>query len=91
MYKGDNRQDIVGVILVKELLEYVKNFPDSTVSSSMKIRQLPRCEARGGGGRGAKLLGYHVAPGNSLPRARRAAPRAPQGGPRAHKALRLHA
>lgn len=41
VYRGKNRQDIVGVILVKELLEYVKHFPDSAVSS-MKIRQLPR-------------------------------------------------
>jgi hypothetical protein len=29
------------VILVKELLEYVKHYPDATVSS-LKIRQLPR-------------------------------------------------
>lgn len=43
IYKGGNRQDIVGVILVKELLEYVKHFPNSTLKS-MKIRQLPRYE-----------------------------------------------
>ncbi len=41
VYRGHNKQDIIGVILVKELLEYVKNFPDSPVSN-MKIRQLPR-------------------------------------------------
>lgn len=41
VFRGSNRQDVVGVILVKELLEYVKHFPDSEVSC-MKIRQLPR-------------------------------------------------
>ncbi len=32
----------LSLILVKELLEYVKKFPDSPVSS-LKIRPLPRC------------------------------------------------
>lgn len=44
VYRGDNKKDIIGLILVKELLEYVKKFPDSPVSS-LKIRPLPRLSA----------------------------------------------
>jgi len=44
VYRDDNKRDIVGLILVKELLEYVKRFPDSPVSS-LKIRPLPRLSA----------------------------------------------
>ncbi|GAX83717.1 hypothetical protein CEUSTIGMA_g11142.t1 [Chlamydomonas eustigma] len=44
IYRGENRKDVVGLILVKELLEYVKKFPDSPVSS-LKIRPLPRLSA----------------------------------------------
>ena len=41
VYRGENKGDVVGLILVKEMLEYLKHFPDAKVSS-MKIRQLPR-------------------------------------------------
>ncbi|GAX72913.1 hypothetical protein CEUSTIGMA_g368.t1 [Chlamydomonas eustigma] len=44
VYRGDDKRDIVGLILVKELLEYVKKFPDSPVSN-LKIRPLPRLSA----------------------------------------------
>ncbi|KAG1658546.1 hypothetical protein FOA52_004573 [Chlamydomonas sp. UWO 241] len=44
VYRGSNKRDIVGLILVKELLEYVKRFPDSPVTG-LKIRPLPRLSA----------------------------------------------
>ncbi|KAG1677751.1 hypothetical protein FOA52_001063 [Chlamydomonas sp. UWO 241] len=41
VYRGDNRRDIVGLVLVKDLLEVVKMMPDFPVSG-LKIRPLPR-------------------------------------------------
>jgi CBS domain containing-hemolysin-like protein len=41
VYRGDNRRDIVGLVLVKDLLEVVKTIPDCPVSR-LKIRPLPR-------------------------------------------------
>ncbi len=43
--RGDNRRDIVGLILVKEMLEFVKRCPDAHVSS-LRIRPIPRCVLR---------------------------------------------
>eukprot|EP00798_Chlamydomonas_sp_ICE-L_P013275 gene13275-19117_t len=40
VYEGNDRSNIIGLILVKELLEYVKRFPDAPVSS-LKIRPIP--------------------------------------------------
>eukprot|EP00798_Chlamydomonas_sp_ICE-L_P001572 gene1572-32957_t len=44
VYEGEDKTKIIGLILVKELLEYVKRFPDAPVSS-LKIRPIPRLSA----------------------------------------------
>jgi hypothetical protein len=44
IFRGDDKKDILGLILVKECLEYVTKYPNSKVSS-LRIRPLPRLSA----------------------------------------------
>ena len=44
IYRGDDKKDILGLILVKEVLEYVTKYPNSLVSS-LRIRPLPHLSA----------------------------------------------
>lgn len=44
IFRGDDKKDILGLILVKEVLEYVTKYPNSQVSS-LRIRPLPRLSA----------------------------------------------
>ena len=44
VYRGEDKKDILGLVLVKEILEYVTKYPNSAVSS-LRIRPLPSLSA----------------------------------------------